>query len=239
MSKKIRVIFKDGEQYAVVLWVKLTNKFVMVSHTLLESHYQQFYPTGTNFHRHEIYFKNGDFHSSFKFYDQHNHLYIDRKIYSDAIVIWSSPHPDFSIRCLEKLPRDDRNQDNAFINFNLKPWTDQEVGHVFGSLAYRFNYNGLRHFHKFDSKDLDPANDLLIDTSKQKDKIINVSAMFYKDGHSSFGNFSNWNTPEPPIIKTISVSHFKAVTFAILAPQERKIRERLQYVLAKYLGWQL
>jgi len=239
MSKKIRVIFKDGEQYGVVLWLKLTNKFVMVSHTLLESYYQQFYPSGTNFHRHEIYFKNGDFHSSFKFFDQHNRLYIDRKIYEDAIVIWSSPYSDFSIRCLEKLPRDENNQDNTFIDFNLKAWTDQEVGHTFGSLAYRFTYNGLRHFHKFNLQDLDPTTDLLIDTGKHKDKIINVSAMFYKDRHSTFGDFSHWNTPEAPITKTISVSSYKAVAYAILAPQRRDIKERLKYYFAKYLGLHL
>ncbi len=237
MSKKIRVVLKDGDQYAVVLWIKLTNKFVMVSHTLLESHYQQFYPSGTNFHRHEIYFKNGDYHSSFKFYDQHSKLYIDRKIYADTIVIMSSPTADFAIKCIDKIPRDNNNQDSTFIDYEMKPWDQNDAGHVFGTLAYRFSFNGLRHYHHFNIDDFDALNDLLIDTRKHKDEIMNISAMFYKTGHSYLGDLSNINTPKSPIAKRISIGNLNACAYVIFAFQKRTLSEKIRYKKLRIKNW--
>ena len=112
------------------------------------------------------------------------------------------------------------------MNFPQNPWTDPVVGHAFGSLATRLSYNGLRYFHPVDIKEFDPDNYILVDLRKNRNNIVNVTAVFYKTGHPTLADHSGFKTAQLPIINSVSIGHFNADVLVIFAPQKRTLGEK-------------
>ena len=185
----MRLIAKQGEIYVEIFRVnfyKSKNVSVIGEYSLFDL-LEALIPNGTEFHSHFIYSDNGNYHFSIKYFDTEEGLYVDRKTYHNHIAVRKGKSPNFE----KEVPYERRDKipgnklDMFMMREPLKPWTENPLGHHFGTFCITSTPNQLVTIKHIEEKQFS-EEDLIIDLDQYKNKDINFGVSIFSDNNPAF-----------------------------------------------------
>jgi hypothetical protein len=200
----MRLILKNKDQYCRIF--KLTadsNKNSIVGNLMLFDMLQSYLPNVKNTDFHFTYFRNGNYHFSFKYYDSGDGLYYDRKRYHNHVAIQKSESL-ILLKDSEPNRRDiDENDplDMFMMDEPLLSWDNRPIGHTFSVVGMSFSADGLKKVDWLEQVNFDEDSDLMVDVEQYAGHQVSFGCSFYNEGNPVFD--FNLNPPKVPYFEKI------------------------------------
>lgn len=210
----MKLLLKKGDLFTRIIKANFYGNKVIGELYLFE-YLQKLIPNGVDFHSHFIYFKDGNYHFSIKYFDKVENVFVDRKTYYNHISTKKSLDKDFKICITEK--RDKQEQyplDMFMMSEKMRPWTEQPIQYNFGTFRIHSDYTGNFKWQKNLPINKD---DIVIDLSKHPNKSINFAVVIYsKEDQSAF----NLRRIENAVIEETMVEqdHLILKVYALILP---------------------
>ncbi len=143
-------------------------------------------PTGVNFHSHFIYFEDGNYHFSIKYFDVEENVYVDRKNYYNHIAIRKGAHSEFKD---EPYIRRDKIGGDLLDMFMmaepLRSWDKRPFGHQFAGASIpsvATNSGNMEEIIDFNLLE----TDLVVDFNDYSNMDINFGVSLFSKNNPAF-----------------------------------------------------
>ncbi|MDQ8015109.1 MAG: hypothetical protein REI96_21870, partial [Flavobacterium nitrogenifigens] len=100
----MKIVVKRKNRYAKVLKVNFYGKRI-IGELVLFQFFKEQIPNGQNFHIHFIYFEDGNYHFSIKYFDSTTIEYVERRTYYNHVSTRKSTEKNFKNCTVEKRDR--------------------------------------------------------------------------------------------------------------------------------------
>ena len=156
----MKLLLKKGDLFTRIIKANFYGQKIIGELYLFEN-IQSLIPEGVDFHSHFIYFQDGNYHFSIKYFDKIQHVFVDRKTYYNHISTVTSKNKDFKVSNTAKRERIENNALDMFMmGEKMKPWTQKPIGHNFGTLQIHSDHTDN---FIWESKVSVRKNDIVID----------------------------------------------------------------------------
>ena len=200
----MRLILKHRNLYCRIFKLTTDGKNnSIVGNLMLFDMLQPYLPNAKNTDFHFTYFRNGNYHFSFKYFDSADGFYYDRKRYHNHVAIYKS-ESSILLKDIEPHRRDiDENDplDMFMMNEPLLPWHNRPIGHTFSIVGMSFSEEGLKKIDWREQVNFDDATDLIVDVEQYTEHEVSFGCALFSTGNPVF-DFS-LNPPKVPFIEKV------------------------------------